>query len=211
MKATSLVLVAFCALLFSHRADAATVTYDFEITIDTIASDGGNLFSSNGLLPGSTIAGRFSYDDTTTNDDLGSNFDLWRFLTFSWEFGVGSPSFVSASAFGPAFERWALDGSLPLGTGSGATVRFTAEGVFGFASSNLGATFGNPIIGPPVLDDIEVSLVYGVPFQSFGGTAFGTADFALVPLPAGAGLLLGGLGILGLLGWRRRGRPLLST
>ncbi|MEM9438082.1 MAG: hypothetical protein AAGA15_13680 [Pseudomonadota bacterium] len=211
MKATTLVLVACCALLFSPRAEAATVTYDFEITIDTIESDGGNLFSSNGLQPGSTIVGRLSYDDTATNIDIGSNSALWRFDTLSWEFGVGAPDLILASGFSTGFDQWALLGSLPLGTASGVSATFTADGDFGFGSSTLGANFDNPIIGPPVLDDLRVDLSYGLPFQSFSGTAFGTVDLALVPLPAGAGLLLGGLGILALLGWRRRGRPFLSA
>lgn len=106
--------------------------------------------------------------------------------------GVGNYSVV---AFGFGVDDNAnenVGAGIPLATNSGA-------GLISFVNSRFGN--GDPLVAFPGTLTVGNFPCSGSPEACFGAGSF---EFTPVPVPAALPLFAGGLGLLGLLGWRRR-------
>ena len=159
--------------------------------------------SSHAVIVESGIPAIFSFDTS----GVGA-VSLTQF-SYSCPTSCGAQIDPNYLAAGASFdlEFGSTAGSDNLGT-------LTSTNTFGFAVNNLGSGITTPIAVPMSASEIFVSVlfvddIFGIDIFGVSGIGFNLSGVLVnspsaIPLPAALPLFAGGLGLMGLLGWRKK-------
>jgi hypothetical protein len=175
---SSLCFIASLALFGVSQALAATITYDLTtLTIGTLSLTGGYITTDG------TIGPLASTDITAWSVTITGGFP--------------SPDTVTGTS---PLDSFVASGSPLTASATALTFDFSSLSSDQFILGMSGLTRVSYLALPP-----EIGLSTGGPLtvESFT-TAFVIASVTATPLPAALPLFAGGLGMMGLLGWRRK-------
>lgn len=208
-----LVALAFLAVTYVNEAKSALFEISFSGTVVSVDAGVSGTFNTT-----QTLSGSYIFESTiAANAGGNSNFAVFDALTdFSFSIGGYTASSNAAAeiqvdnAPGAPNDRYGITSRASQGL-TGADVGGLALDFFGLRlddSSN--SVFSDALILPTALSLLDFDST-GF-FVSFGpintpSVVSGTIDklsVTAVPLPAALPLLAGGVGLLGLLGWRRK-------